>query len=253
MTWSNHARARVKTPGCKSGNDPILVMEHFDETRRRIRWSKNEFSQSLSPEPTAVGACRSAVAVLATSRRWLSTLGRLSVMPILILMFSICIAGCLEASEIKVTPLPATGVSERFGGVTNMDLVAVPKTVTAWRIIFASQRDGPPIVVTNRFTKPGPGILVPTNLVAQLTPILLDRRSYYPPEMHDNCIHQPDLLLTFSDGSKSLDVMFCMNCSIMMVSTKEGGFETVDSLITGAASTKLSHIIQQIFPNEDAP
>jgi len=243
----------VKTPGCKSGNDPILVMEHFDEMSRRIRWSKNEFSQSLSPEPTAVGACRSAVAVHATSRRWLSTLGRLSVMRILILIFSICVAGCLEASEIKVTPLPATGVSERFGGVTNMDLVAVPKTVTAWRIIFREPARWASHSRYKSFHKTRPGILVPTILVAQLTPILLDRRSYYPPEMHDNCIHQPDLLLTFSDGSKSLDVMFCMNCSIMMVRTKEGGFETVDSLITGVASTKLSHIIQQIFPNEDAP
>jgi ankyrin repeat protein len=37
-------------------------MTHFDETSRRIRWSENEFSHSLSPEPTAVGAGRSAVA-----------------------------------------------------------------------------------------------------------------------------------------------------------------------------------------------
>jgi hypothetical protein len=38
-------------------------MTHFDEVSRRIRWFKNEFSHSFSPEPTAVGACGSAVAV----------------------------------------------------------------------------------------------------------------------------------------------------------------------------------------------
>jgi hypothetical protein len=49
-------------------------MENFDEVSRRIEWSKNEFSHSLSPEPTAVGAGRSAVAVHVKSRRWLSFL-----------------------------------------------------------------------------------------------------------------------------------------------------------------------------------
>jgi hypothetical protein len=174
-------------------------------------------------------------------------------MRVLMLIFSICVAGCLEAGEIKVTLLPEASISERFGGVTNLNLVAVTKTITAWRIIFASQPDGPPIVVTNRFTKPGPGILVPTNLVAQMTTILLDRHSYWPPEVGDNCIHQPDLFLTFSDGAKSLDVLFCMDCSVMMVRIKQGGFETVDSLLTNVAFAKLSHIIQQVFPNENAP
>jgi hypothetical protein len=57
-------------------------MTHFDEMGRRIGWSENEFSRSLSPEPTAVGAVSSAVpppfyfgatgAVHVASRLWLS-------------------------------------------------------------------------------------------------------------------------------------------------------------------------------------
>ena len=31
-------------------------MTHFDEVGRWIRWSKNEFSHRLSPQPTAVRA-----------------------------------------------------------------------------------------------------------------------------------------------------------------------------------------------------
>ncbi|MGA2869865.1 MAG: hypothetical protein ABSF34_12000, partial [Verrucomicrobiota bacterium] len=64
----NKSRGCVKTHGDKFGNDPFCDMGNFDEMSRRIRWSKNEFSHSLSPEPTAVGA---AVAIHAVSRRWL--------------------------------------------------------------------------------------------------------------------------------------------------------------------------------------
>jgi hypothetical protein len=69
---ANKSRGCVKTPATKLGNDQILDMENFDEMSRRIRWSKNEFSHSLSPEPTAVGAVSSAIAVHVASRRWLS-------------------------------------------------------------------------------------------------------------------------------------------------------------------------------------
>jgi hypothetical protein len=78
----------VKSADMNFGNDQIFDMGNFDETSRRIEWSKNEFSHRLSPEPTAVGAVSSAVAsvkprgatplygVHVASRRWLSsTLG----------------------------------------------------------------------------------------------------------------------------------------------------------------------------------
>ena len=64
----------MKSVGVKFGNDQIFDMENFDEVSRRIEWSKNEFSHRLSPEPTAVGAVSSAVAVPVASRRWLSFL-----------------------------------------------------------------------------------------------------------------------------------------------------------------------------------
>jgi hypothetical protein len=70
----NTARGCVKSVGVKFGNDQIFVMENFDEVSRRIEWSQNEFSHSLSPEPTAVGPFSSAVAVHVAGRRWLSFL-----------------------------------------------------------------------------------------------------------------------------------------------------------------------------------
>jgi hypothetical protein len=74
MKKPNKARGCVKSIGAKFGNDQISDMENVDEMSRRIEWSKNEFSHRLAPEPTAAGALGSAVAVHATSRRWLSFL-----------------------------------------------------------------------------------------------------------------------------------------------------------------------------------
>ena len=45
---SNHARACVKTPVSKFGNDQILAVSDFDERSRRIEWSEIEFSHSLA-------------------------------------------------------------------------------------------------------------------------------------------------------------------------------------------------------------
>ena len=59
----NQSRGCVKTTLSKSGNDQFFDMRTFTEVSGRIRWSKNEFSHSLSPEPIAVGAGSSAVAV----------------------------------------------------------------------------------------------------------------------------------------------------------------------------------------------
>ena len=71
-TMPNQSRGCVKTVWSKFGNDQLLDMGSDIEMSRRIQWSEIEFSHSLSPEPTAVGAFRSAVAVHVASWRWLS-------------------------------------------------------------------------------------------------------------------------------------------------------------------------------------
>jgi hypothetical protein len=68
----NQSRGCVKTASSKCGNDQFFDMQSLVEMSRRMQWSKNEFSHSLSPEPTAVGAGSSAVAVHIASRRWFS-------------------------------------------------------------------------------------------------------------------------------------------------------------------------------------
>jgi len=62
----------VKTPAQNFGNNRISDMETFDKMSRRIQWFQNEFSHSLSPEPTPVGAGRSASRVTVSDSAWLS-------------------------------------------------------------------------------------------------------------------------------------------------------------------------------------
>ena len=56
----NKSRGCVKSVGVKFGNDQIFDMENFDEVSRRIEWSKNEFSHSLSLQATRDGRSSSA-------------------------------------------------------------------------------------------------------------------------------------------------------------------------------------------------
>jgi len=46
-------------------------MSHVGEMSRRIEWSKNEFSYRLPPEPTPVGARRSASRFAVFGQAWL--------------------------------------------------------------------------------------------------------------------------------------------------------------------------------------
>ena len=144
-------------------------------------------------------------------------------------------------------------VAERFGGTNNLSLVVSPKSVTAWRTIgsFAASRSFADM--TNRFSKAGVGIALSSNLVAQLTQILVEEHSYLSPEWHDNCIHEPDLVLTFSDGTKHLEVFFCLDCHVLMVEIREGQPPvTADSLFAEGVPQKIIRIMKQIFPKDDA-
>jgi hypothetical protein len=47
----------VKSADTEFGNEHIFDMENSDESSRRIGWFQNEFSHSLSLQPTPVGRC----------------------------------------------------------------------------------------------------------------------------------------------------------------------------------------------------
>ncbi|MGD0816723.1 MAG: hypothetical protein ABSA83_24290 [Verrucomicrobiota bacterium] len=146
------------------------------------------------------------------------------------------------------------GISEIFGGTTNLSLVASPKTVKAWRTVGSLKHHGLGRYedYASYFNKSGTGVLVPTNLVTQLSKFLLDERNYS--SVRDDCVYQPELVLTFSDGTRNLDLFFSTGCRVMLVKTADRGSEqapaTVDTTIT--KHSELVRIMKQIFPNDDA-
>jgi hypothetical protein len=149
------------------------------------------------------------------------------------------------ALAFLLRPLPLRGDNaDRFGGRKNADLLASATSATVWRMF------------DHGLKKLGSGNTVSSNLVAQLTTILLDEHSYMPPDLGDNCIHEPDLLFIFGQAAKKLDIFFCLDCHAVMVKIGEGpkGEPPVTklSLLTGSASRRIVRIVKQVFPNEYA-
>jgi hypothetical protein len=153
--------------------------------------------------------------------------------------------------SLSFSPVHAD-IAERFDGISNSNLVRSSTSVMAWRTVGSfSPSDSIADMMSKRFSKSGAGAAVSSNLVAQLSKILLDERSYMSPEWHDNCIHTPDLVLTFSDGKKSLDVFFCLDCQVVMVKTGEGQPPiTTDSLFADGIPQKIILIMKRIFPKD---
>jgi len=162
----------------------------------------------------------------------------------LLTLAAVCLMGCRRDT---------LGISDRFGGTTNVSIMASPHTVTAWRTVssFTSITNSEDLL--KHFNKSGTGHLVPPDLITQITNVLLNKHSYL--NAADVCIHAPDLVVTFSEGAKGLDLFFCLDCRVIMVKTGEGEKGqpplTADSDLTKTASAKLVHIMKQIFPEDD--
>jgi hypothetical protein len=138
-------------------------------------------------------------------------------------------------------------VAERFGGNKNTNLIASPKTVTAWRTVGSFGLITSGADMANRFKKVGSGVTVPSNLAVQLAGILLDDRSYESPDVADSCIHVPDLVVTFSDAKKQLDAFFCLDCHVMIVEPGDR-----DYLFKQGVPQRVIGIMKQIFPSDAA-
>ncbi|MGB7748754.1 MAG: hypothetical protein WBN75_15880 [Verrucomicrobiia bacterium] len=125
----------------------------------------------------------------------------------------------------------------RFGGTKDYQLIESPKNVKAWRTIG--------------FKKNGEGIVVPANVISRLTKILTNGKSYLPPDWRDHCIHKPDLVFNFSDGTRSIDLFFCLDCKAV-IPRSESGFKEQSpspsySIFEGNVSSEVAEISKTIF------
>jgi hypothetical protein len=157
-------------------------------------------------------------------------------------------------ASLHSAQLDSAGVLEnRFGGSNNCRLVKNPKRVIAWRTV------GPPKseqeIGRSSFEKVGKDIIVPKKLLTEITDLLLDEKSYLSDESQDNCAHDPDLAFSFSDGTKRLDVFFCLDCQVMIVNnqsayTENPPFPSYSTFQTGIPG-KIVRIAKKLFPRDE--
>jgi hypothetical protein len=116
MQSPDNSRSCVKSAGTNVGNDRFFDTGNFDGLSRWRRWSKNEFSRSLSPEPTAVPSGRSIGAEADGAGRaatrgqvglagaWLSKFAALTNMKHVITFYVLFVAGICScaAGEVKL-------------------------------------------------------------------------------------------------------------------------------------------------------
>jgi hypothetical protein len=140
-------------------------------------------------------------------------------------------------------------ISEYFDGTNNVQLIGAPASVTAWRTAawFKGDQNYSP---GDTWQKAGEAVPVPSNLVAQLSKVLLDRRSYGSAKAS---IALPCVVINFSNSNRGVGVFFSFADNSLAVKTQR--FEPSGrTLIVGGdfdpARAELVRIIKKIFPND---
>ena len=141
--------------------------------------------------------------------------------------------------------------AERLGGATNLNLIASPKVVKAWRTLGSVQADSVPL---DYYEKTGAPVTVPTNLVTQVSKTLLATESYLHSNAPDrNCVFSPGVVLTFSNGARTIDVFICFDCDQLAVvdgKDKGGVPRRMGYGYFDPARSQLVKIVKQIFPKD---
>jgi hypothetical protein len=141
--------------------------------------------------------------------------------------------------------------NERFGGSTNVALISSPKKVTAFLTRgFVSKKH--PVELPDYWKKSDKSAVLSTNLISKVSQLLLDEKTYFPfHQFKKNCIYQPGIVLTFSDGTREMDVFFCLECDEMIVEpdpNKDGRSASINNEID-PSHREFVRLMKQIFPD----
>jgi hypothetical protein len=157
------------------------------------------------------------------------------------------VCSCFAADDIWPT--------NELGGIENAAIVAKPVSVMAWRTVGSLElrsRSFGSFTPAHLYQKSGAGNLVSTNLASQLSNLLLDQTSYPHNDglWAKNCLPEPAVVVTFSNGKKNVDIFFCFECNILIVKTNEKVM--TDGLQTDfdPGHAKILAVIKKIFPKD---
>jgi hypothetical protein len=138
----------------------------------------------------------------------------------------------------------STIITNVFGGSENVAIVANADSVKAWRTlgsVRAEERGPLPNDYPDYYRKTGEPVLVSTNLAGELSTLLLDKISYWT-RPYKNCRPDPEVVVTFSQGNKSVDVFFCFECKTLVVNSEPSYIDPGSQLIL--------QVIKKVFPND---
>lgn len=165
-----------------------------------------------------------------------------------ILIFSIgckCCAGIIDNGNFIITNVLR---SENVAIITNAD------SVKAWRTLGSVKREqyeykrehrinpGFSAEPEDYFVKSGEPVLVSTNLASQLSALLLDTNTLSGGAKR--CGPEPGVVVTFSQGTRSVDLFFCFECEILVVNNMNEQYDF------DPGCPAILKIMKKIFPKD---
>jgi hypothetical protein len=121
------------------------------------------------------------------------------------LILSACVAVALVAVYLAGC-WPSVNLGDCFNGTTNVQLIASPTVVTAWRTAAWFKGDQN-YSAGELYQKGETPVVVSANLATELSRLLLNKRSYgFHPFTSKDSICMPCVGITFSNDTRGLDV-----------------------------------------------
>lgn len=162
--------------------------------------------------------------------------------------------------DFLVEHLGATAVESYSNhplGAASAAIIAAPDSVRAWRTVGSLHPDSPNREPHDWYRKSGKGLLVTNALTAQLSKVLLDRKTYPPPlpagvfTSGKNCMPMPGVVLAFTKGKSTLELYVCFECNIMTLyipgNEKDPHPETGGEVDFDPGHNNLLRVVKKIF------
>jgi hypothetical protein len=140
---------------------------------------------------------------------------------------------------------PSRRIEKLFGGPDNVDIVASPERVEAFRLRPPSP--GEVVEHYNQWPALGPAVRVPSEVASRLSRGLTKESTYPLWEDAKGCDPRPGFLLRFTADGRHVDVVFCFECAILFTYR---GSESIWYANFDESEKAIASLFLQIFPRD---
>jgi len=142
---------------------------------------------------------------------------------------------------------PSRRIEKLFGGPDNVDIVASPERVEAFRLRPPSP--GERIEHYNEWPVLGGAVRVPADVAARFSRGLTRDSTYPLWEDVKGCDPRPGFLLRFMADGRHVDVVFCFECAILFTYR---GSESIWYANFDESTQAIASLFLQVFPRDPA-